>query len=62
MSKKVPEEIADELWKALNRLEYATEIIKSLDVYLDIPEDELTEGERCLKKRSQEFLGEIKWI
>ena len=60
MSKKVPEEIADELWKALNRLEYATEIIKSLDIYLDIPEDELTEGERCLKKRSQEFLGEKK--
>ena len=60
MSKKVPEEIADELWKALNRLEYATEIIKSLDIYLDIPEDELTEGERCLKKRSQEFLGERK--
>jgi hypothetical protein len=60
MAKKVPEEIADELWKALNRLEYATEIIKSLDIYLDIPEDELTEGERCLKKRSQEFLGERK--
>jgi hypothetical protein len=60
MAKKVPEEIADELWKALNRLEYATEIIKSLDIYLDIPEDELTEGERCLKKRSQEFLGEKK--
>ena len=60
MAKKVPEEIADELWKALNRLEYATEIIKSLNIYLDIPEDELTEGERCLKKRSQEFLGEKK--
>ena len=60
MAKKVPEEIADELWKALNRLEYATEIIKSLNIYLDIPEDELTEGERCLKKRSQEFLGERK--
>ena len=59
MAKKVPEEIADELWKALNRLEYATEIIKSLDIYLDIPEDELTEGERCLKKRSREFLGGI---
>ena len=58
MAKKVPEELANELWKALNRLEYATEIIKSLNVYLDIPEDELTEGERFLKKRSQEFLGE----
>ena len=57
MAKKVPEEIADELWKALNRLEYATEIIKSLDIYLDIPEDELTEGERCLLKRAKEFIG-----
>ena len=60
MAKKIPEEIADELWKALNRLEYATEIIKSLNVYLDIPSDELTEGERCLKKRAKEFLGERK--
>ena len=57
MAKKVPEEIADELWKALNRLEYATEIIKSLNVYLDIPADELTEGERCLLKRAKEFIG-----
>ena len=60
MAKKVPEEIATELWKAVNRLEIATDIIKALDGYLDIPEDELTEGERCLKKRSQEFLGEKK--
>ena len=60
MAKKVPEEIATELWKAVNRLEIATDIIKALDGYLDIPEDELTEGERCLKKRSQEFLGERK--
>ena len=57
MAKKVPEEIATELWKAVNRLEIATDIIKALDGYLDIPEDELTEGERCLKKRSREFLG-----
>ena len=59
MAKKVPEEIANELWKALNRLEIATDIIKSVDGYLDIPDDELTEGERCLKKRSREFLGGI---
>ena len=57
MAKKVPEEIATELWKAVNRLEIATDIIKALDGYLDIPEDELTEGERCLKRRSREFLG-----
>ena len=59
MAKKVPEEIANELWKAINRLEIATDIIKAVDEYLDIPEDELTEGERCLKKRSREFLGGI---
>jgi hypothetical protein len=59
MAKKVPEEIANELWKAVNRLEIATDIIKAVDGYLDIPEDELTEGERCLKKRSREFLGRI---
>mgnify|MGYP003152582915 CR=1 FL=1 len=28
MAKKVPEEIATELWKAVNRLEIATDIIK----------------------------------
>ena len=55
--KKVPEEIANELWKALTRLEIATDIIKAIVVYLDIPEDELTEGERCLLRRSKEFLG-----
>ena len=59
MTKKVPEEIANELWKAVNRLEIATDIIKAVNGYLDIPDDELTEGERCLKKRSREFLGGI---
>ena len=59
MAKKVPEEIANELWKAVNRLEIATDIIKAVNGYLDIPDDELTEGERCLKKRSREFLGGI---
>tara|TARA_R100001530_G_C4179950_1_gene119131 strand:- start:18 stop:200 length:183 start_codon:yes stop_codon:yes gene_type:complete len=57
MTKKVPEEIANELWKALTRLEVATDIIKAIIGYLDIPEDELTEGERCLLRRSKEFLG-----
>ena len=57
MAKKIPEEIANELWKAVNRLEIATDIIKAVDGYLDIPEDELTEGERCLLVRSKDFLG-----
>ena len=56
--KKIPEELANELWKAINRLETATDIIKAIVGYLDIPEDELTEGERCLLIRSKEFLGE----
>ena len=55
--KKVPEEIANELWKAINRLEIANDIIKALVGYLDLPEDELTEGERCLLVRSKDFLG-----
>ena len=59
MAKKIPEEIANELWKAVNRLEIATDIIKAVDGYLDIPDDELTEGERCLKERSRGFLGGI---
>jgi hypothetical protein len=60
MSRKITdEEIGKEIKKALDRLEIATDIIKSVDGYLDIPDDELTEGERCLKKRSREFLGGI---
>ena len=60
MSRKITdEEIGKEIKKALDRLEIATDIIKSVDGYLDIPDDELTQGERCLKKRSREFLGEI---
>ena len=60
MSRKITdEEIGKEIKKALDRLEIATDIIKSVDGYLDIPDDELTEGERWLKKRSGEFLGGI---
>ena len=58
MAQKIPDEIANELWKALGKLEIATDIIKAVDGYFDIPDNELTEGERCLKKRSREFLGE----
>ena len=54
---KLPKNIANELYKALNRLEISTDIIKSIVDYYDIPEKELTEGERCLLKRSKEFLG-----
>ena len=57
MAKKIPEEIANELWKAVNRLEIATDIIKAVDGYLDIPEDELTESERIYLHRCKEFLG-----
>ena len=57
MAQKVPEEIANELWKAINKLEVANDIIKALVGYFDLPEDELTEGERCLKRRAKEFLG-----
>ena len=58
MAQKVPEEIVNELWKAINKLEVANDIIKALVGYFDLPEDELTEGERCLLIRSKEFLGE----
>ena len=58
MSRKITDdEIGREIKKALDRLEIATDIIKAVDGYLDIPDDELTEGERCLKKRAREFLG-----
>ena len=57
MAKKIPEEIANELWKAINRLEVADDIIKSYVNYLDIEENELTNSERILLKRSKEFLG-----
>jgi len=56
--KKMPEEMSNELWKAINKLEIATDIIKAVYGYFDIPDNELTEGERCLKVRSREFLGE----
>ena len=44
MAQKVPEEIANELWKALNKLEISTDICKSVVEYFDVPERELTEG------------------
>ena len=58
MAKKITDdEIGKEIKKALDRLEIGTDICKSLVYYLDIPEKELTEGERCLLKRAKEFIG-----
>ena len=59
MREMTDKEIGKSIEKALNRLEIATDIIKSVDEYLDVPDEELTEGERCLKRRSKEFLGRI---
>ena len=57
MAKKIPEEIANELWKAVNRLEIADDIIKSYVDYCDVNEKELTESERIYLHRCKEFLG-----
>ena len=67
--KEMPEEAANELWKALNklkdkekivaalydRLEVATDIIKAYVGYLN---SHLTETEQLLVDKSKEFLGE----
>ena len=53
--KKVPEEIANELWKALIKLEVATEIIKAWVGYMN---SHLSDTEKLLVKKSKEFLGE----
>ena len=55
MTKKVPEEIANELWKALNKLEVATEIIKAWVGYMN---SHLSDTEKLLVRKSKEFLGE----
>ena len=66
---KMPEEAANELWKALNKLkdkekivdelydklETATDIIKSWVIYMN---SHLSPSEEILVKRSKEFLGE----
>ena len=57
MAKKIPEELANELWKALNRLEYATELLKMWVEYMD---SDLSEAEQILVNKSKEFLGERK--
>ena len=55
MAKKIPEEIANELWKALSKLENATEIIKAWVGYMN---SHLSETEELLVRKSKEFLGE----
>ena len=55
MAKKVPKEIANELYKAINRLEYATELLKMWVEYMD---SNLSEAERVLVNKSKEFLGD----
>ena len=57
MAKKLPKEIANELWKAVNKLEIANDIIKSYVDYCDINEKELTDSERMHLHRCKEFLG-----
>ena len=55
MAKKVPTDIANELYKAINRLEYATELIKMWVEYMD---SDLSEAEKILIKKCKQFLGE----
>ena len=57
MAKKIPEELTNELWKAINRLEYATELLKMWVEYMD---SDLSEAEQILVNKSKEFLGEKK--
>ena len=58
MSKKITDdEIGKEIKKALDRLEVATDIIKSHVDYSDINEEELTESQRIYLHRCKEFIG-----
>lgn len=58
MSRKITDdEIGKEIKKALDRLEVATDIIKSHVDYSDINEEELTESQRIFLHRCKEFIG-----
>ena len=58
MSKKITDdEIGKEIKKALDRLEIATDIIKSYVDYCDVNEKELTESQRIYLHRCKEFIG-----
>ena len=55
MSRKITDdEIGREIRKALNRLEYATELLKMWIEYMD---SDLSEAEEILVSKSKEFLG-----
>ena len=56
MARKITDdEISKEIKKAINRLETATDIIKSWVIYMN---SHLSPSEEILVKRSKEFLGE----
>ena len=57
MAQKIPKDIASELYKAIIRLEYATELLKMWVEYMD---SDLTEAEEILVNKCKEFLGERK--
>ena len=52
---KDTQNISKQLLTALDRLEYATELLKMWVEYMD---SDLSEGEKILVKRSKKFLGE----
>ena len=55
MSRKITnDEIGKEIKKALDRLEYATELLKMWIEYMD---SDLSEAEEILVNKSKEFLG-----
>ena len=54
MSKK-PDDISRQLLKALDRLEYATELLKMWVGYMN---SDLSATEKLLVDKSKEFLGE----
>ena len=67
--KKIPEEAANELWKALNRLKDKEKIVAELYLKLESGNDlfrawlgymnsHLTETEQLLVDKTKEFLGE----
>ena len=58
MSKKITDdEISKEIKKAIDRLEYSTELLKMWVEYMD---SDLSEAEEILVNKSKEFLGEKK--
>ena len=55
MSRKITDdEIGKEIKKALDRLEYATELLKMWIEYMD---SDLSEAEKILVNKTKEFLG-----